>query len=61
MPLTLESLLALLGPSRRPVGELWRALGVTRAELQRFIAEHRDALAAAAVQLLDGAFDPGAE
>ena len=49
-PLTLETLLALLGPQRRPVGELWRALGVTRAELQTFLQEHRDALAAAGVK-----------
>lgn len=51
MPLTLETLLDALGPERRPVGELWRALGVTRAELQRFLAEQRDALAAAGAQL----------
>jgi integrase len=51
MSLTLKSLLDVLGPGRRPVAELWRGLGVERRELQRFIAAHRDELAAAGVQL----------
>lgn len=51
MPLTLETLLDALGPERRPVGELWKALGVTRAELQTFVGEQRDALAAEGVTL----------
>ena len=51
MPLTLETLLDLLGPTRRPVAELWAALGVERKELQAFIAAHRDALAEAGAML----------
>lgn len=51
MPLTLETLLDALGPQRRPVAALWKALGVTRAELQAFLVEQRDALAAAGALL----------
>lgn len=49
-PLTLETLLDLLGPDRRPVAEIWKALGVERKKLERFIAEHYDALAEAGMK-----------
>jgi len=51
MALTLDTLLAALGPARRPVGELWRSCGATRAELAACIATHRAALAVAGVML----------
>lgn len=56
---SLENLLNALGPERRAVGELCRALGCTRAELQRFLAEQRNALAAAGVQLHTATVSPG--
>lgn len=48
---TLETLLDALGPTRRPVAELWAALGVKRRDFAALLSEHRDALAAAGVEL----------
>lgn len=49
--IALSRFLDLLGPERRPVAELWRALRVERRELAAWLEEHRDALAAEGVQL----------
>lgn len=48
---TIEHLLAELSPMRRPVAQLWAALGVKRRDFAALLSEHRDALAAAGVEL----------
>jgi hypothetical protein len=42
--LTAEALLDALSTAREPVGAIWRRLGVTRAEFQRFINANYDYL-----------------
>lgn len=50
MALTIEALLDELG-AREPIGNLWRRLGCTRAELQLFLIEHYDVLLSEGVRL----------